>query len=65
MSITFKEVEHIYSESTPFAYHALKGVNLDIKNGSFTAVIGQTGSGKSTLIQHINALLLQIGRAHV
>lgn len=58
MSITFKEVEHIYSESTPFAYHALKGVNLDIKNGSFTAVIGQTGSGKSTLIQHINALLL-------
>ena len=58
MSITFKEVEHIYSESTPFAYHALKGVTLDIKNGSFTAVIGQTGSGKSTLIQHINALLL-------
>src|SRR5699024_11720371 len=58
MSITFKEVEHIYSESTPFAYHSLKGVNLDIKNGSFTAIIGHTGSGKSTLIQHINALLL-------
>lgn len=58
MSITFKEVEHIYGENTPFAYHALKGVNLDIKKGSFTAIIGQTGSGKSTLIQHINALLL-------
>ena len=58
MSITFKEVEHIYGEDTPFAYHALKGVNLNIKKGSFTAVIGQTGSGKSTLIQHINALLL-------
>lgn len=58
MSITFTEVEHIYSFNTPFAYHALKGVNLDIKDQSFTAIIGQTGSGKSTLIQHINALLL-------
>lgn len=58
MSITFKEVEHTYSENTPFAYHALKGVNLNIKSGSMTALIGHTGSGKSTLIQHINALLL-------
>ena len=58
MSITFKEVEHIYSENTPFAYHALKGVNLKITDQSFTAIIGQTGSGKSTLIQHINAFLL-------
>lgn len=58
MSVTFKEVEHIYSANTPFSYHALKGVNLDIKDQSFTAIIGQTGSGKSTLIQHINALLL-------
>ena len=58
MSITFKEVEHIYSENTPFAYHALKGVNLKITDQSFTAIIGQTGSGKSNLIQHINALLL-------
>ena len=58
MSVTFKEVEHIYSPNTPFSYHALKGVNLDIKDQGFTAIIGQTGSGKSTLIQHINALLL-------
>lgn len=58
MSITFNEVEHIYSANTPFAYHALKGVNLNITDKSFTAIIGQTGSGKSTLIQHINALLL-------
>lgn len=58
MSITFKEVEHTYSVDTPFAYHALKGVNLNIKKGSMTALIGHTGSGKSTLIQHINALLL-------
>ena len=58
MPITFKEIEHIYSENTPFSYHALKGVNLNIKTGSMTALIGHTGSGKSTLIQHINALLL-------
>lgn len=58
MSITFKQVEHIYSPETPFAYHALKGVDLVIPKGSMTALIGHTGSGKSTLIQHINALLL-------
>ena len=58
MSITFKEVEHTYSPNTPFAYYALKGIDLDIKQGSMTALIGHTGSGKSTLIQHINALLL-------
>ena len=58
MSITFKEVEHIYAQDTPFAYHALKGVNLTFQKGSMTALIGHTGSGKSTLIQHINALLL-------
>ena len=58
MSIEFKEVEHIYSENSPFAYHALKGVNLNIETKKMTALIGHTGSGKSTLIQHINALLL-------
>lgn len=58
MSITFKEVEHTYSPNTPFAYYALKGIDLNIKQGSMTALIGHTGSGKSTLIQHINALLL-------
>lgn len=58
MSITFKEVEHTYSENTPFSYHALKGIDLNIKTGSMTVLIGHTGSGKSTLIQHINALLL-------
>ena len=66
MSITFKEVEHTYSENTPFAYHALKGVDLDIKDGSMTALIGHTGSGKSTLIKHINALLLPTkGEVHI
>lgn len=71
MSITFKDVEYVYSQDTPFAYHALKGVNLDIPKGSFTALIGHTGSGKSTLIQHINALLIptkgevDIGDVHI
>ena len=58
MSITCKNLEHIYEYNTPFEYYALKNVNLKIEQGSFTAIIGQTGSGKSTLIQHINALLL-------
>ncbi|MEE0989163.1 MAG: energy-coupling factor transporter ATPase [Kandleria vitulina] len=58
MSITFENVEYIYGEETPIAYQALKGVNLHVEKGSFTALIGHTGSGKSTLIQHINALLI-------
>ena len=58
MSITCKNLEHIYGYNTPFEYYVLKNVNLKIEQGSFTAIIGQTGSGKSTLIQHINAWLL-------
>lgn len=58
MSVKFEQVSHTYSNNTPFSYMALKEINLDIPKGSFTAIIGHTGSGKSTLIQHINALLL-------
>ena len=58
MPITFEHVSHIYGEGTPFRYVALEDTNLTIRNGAFTALIGQTGSGKSTLVQHINALLL-------
>lgn len=58
MSIKCKDLGYIYGIHTPFEFHALKKVNLQIEEGSFTAIIGQTGSGKSTLIQHINALLL-------
>lgn len=58
MSIECKNLGYIYGVHTPFEFHALKNINLQIEEGSFTAIIGQTGSGKSTLIQHINALLL-------
>lgn len=58
MSIAFRQVEHTYNPGTPFAYAALKGIDLEIEEGKVTAVIGETGSGKSTLVQHLNALLL-------
>ena len=55
MSIAFRQVEHTYNPGTPFAYAALKGIDLEIEVGKVTAVIGETGSGKSTLVQHLNA----------
>lgn len=58
MPIRFKEVRYVYDEGMPFAHHALNGIDLDIKEGAITAIIGKTGSGKSTLIEHLNALLL-------
>ncbi len=58
MSIKVKNLSYIYSPKTPFAYEALNHIDLEIQKGSFTAIVGHTGSGKSTLIQHFNALLL-------
>lgn len=58
MPIRFKEVRYVYDEGMPFAHHALNGIDLDIKEGAITAIIGKTGSGKSTMIEHLNALLL-------
>lgn len=57
MSIEFINLEHIYSQGTPFEHKALDTVNLKISTGDFVGLIGQTGSGKSTLIQHLNGLL--------
>ncbi|MCM3773966.1 energy-coupling factor ABC transporter ATP-binding protein [Priestia aryabhattai] len=57
MDIIFKEVEHRYQVNTPFERLALHDLNLNIQSGTFLAVIGHTGSGKSTIIQHLNALL--------
>ncbi len=58
MPITFEHLGHTYGENTPFQYVALKDVNLEIEEHKITALIGKTGSGKSTLVQHLNALLL-------
>jgi len=57
MSIEIINLKHVYSKNTPYEQMALKGVNLTIEKGEFVGLIGHTGSGKSTLIQHLNALL--------
>lgn len=58
MSIKIHQLEHVYNPNTPFSHAALKGINLEIPEGKVTAIIGQTGSGKSTLVQHLNGLLI-------
>ena len=55
--LEIKDLCHVYSAGTPFEHTALSGVNLSIRRGEFLGIIGHTGSGKSTLIQHLNALL--------
>ena len=57
MSIEIKHLNHIYGENTIFEQYALKDVNLTIHDGEFIGLIGHTGSGKSTLTQHLNGLL--------
>lgn len=57
MSIELKHVTYTYMPKTPFERVALKDVSLTIEKGSFTAIAGHTGSGKSTLVQHLNGLL--------
>ncbi len=57
MLLEIKDLYHKYMQGTPFEVAALKGINLSIAKGSFTGIIGQTGSGKSTLVQHFNGLL--------
>ena len=55
--IRIKNLSHIYSPSTPFEQVALDDINLDIRKGEILGIIGHTGSGKSTFIQHLNGLL--------
>jgi energy-coupling factor transport system ATP-binding protein len=57
MDITLQQVEYRYQMGTPFERRAIYDIDLDIPHGTYLAVIGHTGSGKSTLIQHLNALL--------
>lgn len=57
MPIEIKNISHIYMENTPYEKVALDDVSLTIDDGSFVAIAGHTGSGKSTLMQHLNGLL--------
>jgi energy-coupling factor transport system ATP-binding protein len=57
MPIDFSKVSFIYNKKTPFQYEALHEVSLHLEDKKFIALVGRTGSGKSTLIQHLNALL--------
>lgn len=57
MSIILDKINYVYSEETAYRIQALKNINLEIKEGQFIGIIGHTGSGKSTLIQHLNGLM--------
>lgn len=58
MSIKINHLTHVYGENSVFEKKALDDINLEINDGEFIGLIGHTGSGKSTLIQHLNALLV-------
>lgn len=58
MQISLKNVSYTYNYKTPYAREVLKDIDLNVEEGSYTVIIGKTGSGKSTLIEHINGLLL-------
>ena len=55
--IETRQLTHLYSAGTPFEHPALTDVDLSAQAGEYLAIIGRTGSGKSTLIQHLNGLL--------
>lgn len=57
MNIKFNDVSYTYQPGTPFEHQAIQHIDTQFEQGKYYAIVGQTGSGKSTLIQHINALL--------
>jgi energy-coupling factor transport system ATP-binding protein len=57
MIIELKDVDYIYNPGTPFEKKALDKINLQVEEGEFIGLIGHTGSGKSTLVQHLNGLM--------
>lgn len=59
MAIKVENLTYVYSQGTAFEQYALKNVNFEIPDGQFVGLIGHTGSGKSTLIQHLNGLIRQ------
>lgn len=66
MDIKLQQVSYTYANGTPFAKRALYDVNIDIPSGEYHAIIGHTGSGKSTILQHFNGLLKPTkGKVHI
>lgn len=57
MSMKLENLNYIYSQGSAYEIHALKDINLEIRDGEFIGLIGHTGSGKSTLVQHLNGLV--------
>lgn len=57
MSIKIENLTYVYNPGSPFETKALEDINIEIESGEFIGLIGHTGSGKSTLIQHLNGLI--------
>ncbi|MDL4841415.1 energy-coupling factor ABC transporter ATP-binding protein [Aquibacillus rhizosphaerae] len=57
MEISFKNVDYTYQPNTPFEHKAIRNLSFKVASGTFVAIVGHTGSGKSTVIQHLNGLL--------
>lgn len=60
MSIKFENVSHVYNPGTPISKRVLQDISSTISLSTFTCIVGHTGSGKSTFMQHLNALLLPV-----
>lgn len=57
MSIELRNVDYVYDSGEPFEFFALQNINLCVEDGAFVGIVGRTGSGKSTLVEHLNGLL--------
>ena len=61
MRLELRDVRHVYARGTPFEVEALRGVSVSVEPGEVLGIVGGTGSGKSTLVQHMNLLLTPTG----
>jgi energy-coupling factor transport system ATP-binding protein len=61
MRLELRDVHHVYAAGTPFEVEALRGVSLTVEQGEVLGIVGGTGSGKSTLVRHMNLLLIPAG----